>query len=377
MRPRLRRPGRPILVVGLLALVLAPGAASKGAGPHAAPVVTFACTPAPVDCTGWYRTNVTIRWTVDQSATKTVGCNTDTITTDTTGTVESCYAENQYGQSTLVRVTLRVDKTLPALTGAHPDRAPDANGWYNHPLTVAFQGVDSTSGVAGCSVSRYAGPTSAAAAVSGTCSDRAGNTSPAQSYVFKYDATPPALRAAGSALNRAVVLQWRTSSNTQLVSIHRALASKKGSRQSLGPRVYQGAGKAFRDRHLRNGVAYVYSLLAVSEAGLVSSTKISATPTALFNPSRGARVHRPPLLRWGRVRRASYYNVQLFRNGKKVLSAWPTRTSLRLHWRWSFERRHYRLSPGRYDWFVWPGFGAPAATKYGRLLGQNHFTVGG
>jgi len=315
--------------------------------------------------------------TVVQIATKNVVCNTDTIKPVTIGTVESLYTINKLGQLTLVRVTLRVDETPPAVTGATPDRGPDVNGWYNHPLTVAFQGSDSTSGVAGCSVSPYGGPSSGAAAVSGTCRDRAGNTSPAQSYVFKYDATPPALRAAGSALNHAVVLRWRTSSNTQLVSIHRVLASKKNARQSLGPRVYHGAGKAFRDRHVRNGVAYLYSVLAVSEAGLVSSTKISATPTALFNPSRGARVHRPPLLRWGRVRKASYYNVQLFRNGQKVLSAWPTGTSLRLHWRWSFKQRHYRLSPGRYDWFVWPGFGAPTAAKYGRLLGQNHFTVGG
>jgi len=377
MRPRLRRPGRPILIVALVALVLAPGAASKGAGLLSAPVVTFACTPVPADCTGWHRTNVTIRWTVDMSATKTVGCNTDTIMSDTKGTLESCYAENQYGQSTLVRVTLMVDKTPPAVTGAVPDRGPDANGWYNHPLTVAFQGADSTAGLPSCSSSTYAGPDSAAAAVTGTCSDRAGNTSPAQAYVFKYDATPPSLRVARSALSRAVVLRWTTSSNTQLVSIHRALASKKGASQSLGPRVYHGAGKAFRDRHVRNGVAYVYSLFAVSEAGLVSTKKISATPTPLFAPSRGARVHQPPLLRWARVRKASYYNVQLYRNGNKVFSAWPARNSLRLHWRWSFKRRHYRLSPGRYDWFVWPGFGAPTAAKYGRLLGRNHFTVGG
>ena len=31
---------------------------------QAVPSVTFKCTPAPQDCSGWYRTNVTIDWTV-------------------------------------------------------------------------------------------------------------------------------------------------------------------------------------------------------------------------------------------------------------------------------------------------------------------------
>jgi hypothetical protein len=377
MGARRRRFVWPILVGCVIALALAPGAAPRTGAPQAPPLVTFTCTPAPADCTGWYTANVTIRWTVDATATRTVGCNTDTITGDTTGMVESCYAENQFGQSTLVRVTLKVDKTPPAVTGAVADRGPDANDWYNHPLAVAFRGVDSTSGVRGCSVASYAGPDSATAAVSGTCRDNAGNTSPRQTFVFKYDATPPVLRATRSALNRAVVLRLRTSPNTQLVSIHRAVASKKGARQSMGPRVFQGAGKVFRDRHLRNGVTYVYTVLAVSEAGLVSSTKVLATPTPLFAPSRGTRVQRPPVLRWGRVRHASYYNVQLLRNGRKILSVWPTGTSLRLYRRWTFQHHHYTLKPGRYDWYVWPGFGAPGATRYGGLLGQSHFIVEG
>ena len=57
------------------------------------------------------------------------------------------------------------------------------------------------------------------------------------------------------------------------------------------------------------------------------------------------------------MRGATYYNVQLFRNGKKVLTAWPTSTSFRLHDAWKFEGRTQRLTPGRYRWYVWPGIG--------------------
>ena len=46
-------------------------------------------------------------------------------------------------------------------------------------------------GIAGCSRPAYSGGDGAARAVSGTCTDVAGNTSAAASVAFKYDATPP------------------------------------------------------------------------------------------------------------------------------------------------------------------------------------------
>jgi hypothetical protein len=376
MPPMLRHSARPLLMAGFLALALAPGASPTGYSPLAAPVVTFACSPAPDDCTGWYTTNVTVRWSVDATAIRTVGCNTNTITADTQGTVESCYAENQFGQSTRVEIRIKVDKTPPTVTGAMPDRPPDANGWYNRPLSVAFQGVDTTSGLAGCSVASYAGPDNASAYVAGTCRDNAGNTSPPHPFWFKYEATPPTIQASSAELNEVVVVQWTASPNTERISIRRAASAKSG-RENMGPRVYEGGGKAFRDTHVRNGVSYVYTVFAISRAGLVGFAKVEATPTPLFSPPRSALVRRPPLLRWAAVPRATYYNVQLRRNGRKILSAWPVRTSLQLRWRWRFQHRRYRLSPGRYEWYVWPGYGSPAEVRYGRLLGRSGFTLMG
>ena len=242
---------------------------------------------------------------------------------------------------------------------------------------MTFQGVDATSGVAACSVPAYAGPDSGAASVAGTSRDNAGNTSPAQPYGFKYDATTPTIHASSSELNETVVLRWTASSNTKSVSIHRAPAFAKSTRAKLGRRVYEGGGKAFRDKRLRNGVSYRYTVFAVSRAGLVDSAKVEATPTPLFSPARNALLRRPPLLRWAPVRGATYYNVQLRRNGKKILSVWPVGTSLQLHWRWRFQHRRYRLSPGCYVWYVWPGLGDPAAVRFGQLLGHSGFTLEG
>ena len=86
-------------------------------------------------------------------------------------------------------------------------------------------------------------------------------------------------------------------------------------------------------------------------------------------------VQSPPLLVWQRVPGATYYNVQIFRNGRKVLSSWPRRNRLALRSKWSFGGTRQQLVPGRYRWYVWPGSGPRTRARYGRLLGANAFVV--
>ena len=61
-------------------------------------------------------------------------------------------------------VTIKRDATPPTVTVV-PARAPDANGWYNHAVTVGFSGADATSGIDVCSQATYAGPDNANASV--------------------------------------------------------------------------------------------------------------------------------------------------------------------------------------------------------------------
>jgi hypothetical protein len=77
------------------------------------------------------------------------------------------------------------------------------------------------------------------------------------------------------------------------------------------------------------------------------------------------------------VPKATYYNVQLFRNGQKILTVWPTEPSFLLHRNWRFDGRAYRLTPGTYRWYVWPGFGLRSANRYGKLLGSRTFVMVG
>jgi hypothetical protein len=104
---------------------------------------------------------------------------------------------------------------------------------------------------------------------------------------------------------------------------------------------------------------------------------VTARPRAILlaRPKAGARVSAPPLLVWAPVRKASYFNVQLWRGKTKLLSVWPNRARYRLARTWRYEGRARRLTPGVYTWFVWPGLGARSQAKYGAMLGSSTFVV--
>jgi hypothetical protein len=139
--------------------------------------------------------------------------------------------------------------------------------------------------------------------------------------------------------------------------------------------VYEGAGSAFTDREVRNGRRYRYVLTLSDEAGNSASRELSAVPDQrLLTPGRRATVAGPPLLTWTPVRHARYYNVQIFRKGRKVLSAWPRRAALQMKFHWRFRGKRRRLRPGVYRWYVWPGKGPRAANRYGKRIGRRSFT---
>lgn len=96
---------------------------------------------------------------------------------------------------------------------------------------------------------------------------------------------------------------------------------------------------------------------------------------ALFAPPARAVISGPTTLAWRAVARARFYNVQVYRNGRKILSAWPSRSRYLLRRSWTHEGRTFRLRPGTYTWFVWPAFGTKAAPNFGKLIGQSSFRV--
>jgi hypothetical protein len=366
--PKLRRGGRRFLrrlvFVGTLAIILIVAPSASGS----APVITPALF-GTLGSGGWYTSNVTINWTFDGPVESSTGCDARTIRDDTPGITFTCSAVRD-GFTTTVSKSIKVDKTRPSAT-AVAGRAPDANGWYNRPLTVYFAGTDAMSGIAGCSSAAYGGPDNGAAAVTGSCQDFAGNVGGA-SFSFSYDATPPGLMAVKAKLrNRSAEVTWRKSADTQVIEVVRA-PGRKGQGETM---VHRGSDTGFRDTGLVVGRKYEYRVAGFDQAANRTEHTITIVARgALLSPAPGAHVTSPPALAWTPVRKATYYNLQLIR-GRKVLSVWTLRPSFQVGRSWIYKGRRYRLKPGVYRWFVWPGYGRIKAANYGRLLGSSTFVV--
>jgi hypothetical protein len=421
-----------------------------GAGEaEAVPSITFKCTPAPQNCSGWYRTDVTVDWTVAPAGSVQGGtCTDDTYTRDTQGTNEICVADDGEARVS-IDFPIRLDKTSPVVTGGAPARGADANGWYNHAVPITFSGSDLTSGIAACTSTTYGGPDNATASLSGTCTDKAGNTSSPFPYGLKYDETGPVVLGAnperspnaggwfnrpvrfdvagtdatagiadcpdvtyggtdsatasfigacrdqaGNSANRIfglkydstpppinglqrtvghrrVALQWRTSGDAETLEVART----PGVREQQTSIVFRGPGNRFVDRKVRNGIRYVYELRVGDAAGNGGSRTVSAVPGYRLVSPAVVKVKRPPLLRWTPVSGARYYNLQLSRGGRKILSVWPSRARYQLERRWSYGGKKRRLAPGRYRWRVWPGFGPRSKGDYGKQLGPKTFRL--
>jgi hypothetical protein len=166
-----------------------------------------------------------------------------------------------------------------------------------------------------------------------------------------------------------VQLSWQASGAARVVVMREGAA------------VYDGAGAEFADKGLKNGVRYSYLVQAFDLAGNMASDSVTVRPSSaassehLLSPGFQSRVSRAPLLRWREIKRASYYNVQLFRKGKKILSAWPTKAHYQVRTAWRYRGRRHRLMPGTYWWYVWAGYGHRSEHRYGKLLGRRSFVV--
>ena len=97
--------------------------------------------------------------------------------TATRATVSGTCTDVAGNTSAPVTATLNYDATPPRRRGcAHA--SPDVNGWYTQPVALNVTGSDATVRARRRARARhYSGPDGAAQQVSGTCTDRAGNTS--------------------------------------------------------------------------------------------------------------------------------------------------------------------------------------------------------
>jgi hypothetical protein len=151
-------------------------------------------TGARADINGWYNRPVAIsfggsdRTSGIEACTATTYGGPDSAAASVTGTCRdragNVSAPFGYG--------LRYDQTAPLISGAIPERPPNAGGWFNRPVRFDIQASDATSGIADCPSVTYDGPDSASASFGASCHDQAGNTA-SRLFSLKYDATPAQL----------------------------------------------------------------------------------------------------------------------------------------------------------------------------------------
>ena len=83
------------------------------------PIITPQITGVP-GSNGWYRSAVTVSWSVtdpESGITSSMGCAPTNLTADTAGLTLTCSATNGVGISTSVPITIKIDKTAPLISG--------------------------------------------------------------------------------------------------------------------------------------------------------------------------------------------------------------------------------------------------------------------
>jgi hypothetical protein len=275
-----------------------------------------------------------------------------------------------------------IGSTPPAVSGSDSASFGFAS---TEPGSAFLCGLDGGT-VASCSSPQsYSGLSNGAHAFQVTATDAAGNSDPTaaafswQVQVFApVDRTPPGnvrglTRSVGYGL---LEIAWGRPPDVDFDHVRVLLSTSP--KKPAGKVVYTGKASRYMNRSFRNGTYYRYSIVSYDHAGNASHgvTAVVAASALLRSPRDGSVVHSPPLLGWLAIKKASFYNVQLYYGARKVLSRWPRTARLRLGRTWTYAGQDLRLKKGTYHWYVWPGFGPRLKGRYGQLLGESSFRVG-
>ncbi|MDX6629649.1 MAG: hypothetical protein QOH00_1895 [Gaiellales bacterium] len=296
------------------------------------------------------------------------------------------------------------DKTPPTSGGA-----PTAQVLPTGQVNLAWPAAgDALSGVAGYIVRRASGGTPPAATDGGAavcapaqpgCADLSAATGTWSYGVFARDAAGN-VALIGTVSNVAVNDKTAPLAPTKL-TVTRAKSKRKTSsvkltlrwvkptaadldrivvvlnlkRDPVGPAdgktIYHGLGTSVKFKLLAGQTGYI-ALYSFDHSGNYSPKPLRRVVTLAslipLRPLTGSVVRSStPHLTWKAMKGTTYYNLQLFRNGKRMLVGWPGKASYRIP--------SGKLEPGTYVWFVWPAVQHKgSAPTFGKLIGRATFT---
>jgi hypothetical protein len=158
------------------------------------PVV--ACTPiTSPNANGWYNTDVVVRGVATDALSGIAGVEIVALRNEGAGQSATCQAVDKADNTGMATASnINIDKTSPQITVSRTP--PNANGWNNTNVTVTFGCTDSLSGVASSSAPTTLSNESANQSVTGTCTDKAGNTATQVVSNINIDKTVPTITGA-------------------------------------------------------------------------------------------------------------------------------------------------------------------------------------
>lgn len=155
-----------------------------------APVISGATNPPPTTY-GWHNTDVVVHFTATDEISGIASVTPDiTLTQEGAGQAVTGTATDLAGNTASTIYTVNIDKTLPAISGA-PTTQSNANGWYNHDVTVHFTASDALSGIDTVTQDTLVSTEGANQSITGTVVDKAGNTATANVSGINIDKTAP------------------------------------------------------------------------------------------------------------------------------------------------------------------------------------------
>jgi hypothetical protein len=179
-------------------------------------------------------------------------------------------------------------------------------------------------------------------------------------------------RAKGTFTNAILTLRWVNPITTNLASVLVVMNLDHAPKKpSDGTKVYRGL-KTSTSVTLRAGqtgylALYSYPTGSKAKPSQPARAKFSLASLIPLRPLTGSILHRVPVLTWKAKKGSAYYNLQLYRNGKRVLVVWPSKSSYRIP--------ASALTPGTYVWYVWPALTVGgAAPTFASLIGRATFT---
>jgi hypothetical protein len=160
------------------------------------PVIT-ANVGGTIGSNAWFTSDVQVNWIVTDSESTVAsqtGCETTSVTNDTSGTTFTCQATSQGGTNSQ-NVTVKRDATTPTLNFGTASPSANANGWHKGDVSFGFTASDATSGVASATPGSpvVVSGEGAASSASVTLTDNAGNRGTFTTPAVKIDRTGPSV----------------------------------------------------------------------------------------------------------------------------------------------------------------------------------------